>query len=146
MEKVTTYHNARKFKSCIVCQFIVILLRLRLTAASEFITTLIKTQDLFTEVILKILESIRLEINFMNITTLILLKFILSNPCSIVLVNMIIFKNKMMNYENHTYEKNYTYNYEKIGTFYHNKNNLYHVINIQWYITCVLELHKRQIL
>ena len=146
MEKVTTYHNARKFKSCIVCQFIVILLRLRLTAAAEFITTLIKTQDLFTEVILKILESIRLEINFMNITTLILLKFILSNPCSIVLVNMIIFKNKMMNYENHTYEKNYTYNYEKIRTFYHNKNNLYHVINIQWYITCVLELHKRQIL
>ena len=131
MEKVTTYHNARKFKSCIVCQFIVILLRLRLTAASEFITTLIKTQDLFTEVILKILESIRLEINFMNITTLILLKFILSNPCSIVLVNMIIFKNKMMNYENYTYEKNYTYNYEKIGTFCHNKNNLYHVINIQ---------------
>ena len=120
MEKVTTYHNARKFKSCIVCQFIVILLRLRLTAAAEFITTLIKTQDLFTEVILKILESIRLEINFMNITTLILLKFILSNPCSIVLVNMIIFKNKMMNYENHTYEKNYTYNYEKIRTFYHN--------------------------
>ena len=104
---------------------------LRLTAAAEFITTLIKTQDLFTEVILKILESIRLEINFMNITTLILLKFILSNPCSIVLVNMIIFKNKMMNYENHTYEKSYTYNYEKIGTFYHNKNNLYHVINIQ---------------
>ena len=98
MEKVTTYHNARKFKSCIVCQFIVILLRLRLTAASEFITTLIKTQDLFTEVILKILESIRLEINFMNITTLILLKFILSNPCSLVLVNMIIFKNKMMKF------------------------------------------------
>ena len=53
MEKVTTYHNARKFKSCIVCQFIVILLRLRLTAAAEFITALIKTQDLFTEVILK---------------------------------------------------------------------------------------------
>lgn len=98
MEKVTTYHNARKFKSCIVCQFIVILLRLRLTAAAEFITTLIKTQDLFTEVILKILESIRLEINFMNITTLILLKFILSNSCSIVLVNMIIFKNKMMKF------------------------------------------------
>ena len=98
MEKVTTYHNARKFKSCIVCQFIVILLRLRLTAAAEFITALIKTQDLFTEVILKILESIRLEINFMNITTLILLKFILSNPCSIVLVNMIIFKNKMMKF------------------------------------------------
>lgn len=64
MEKVTTYHNARKFKSCIVCQFIVILLRLRLTAAAEFITTLIKTQDLFTEVILKILESIRLELKF----------------------------------------------------------------------------------
>ena len=99
MEKVTTCHNARKFKSCIVCQFIVILLRLRLTAAAEFITTLIKTQDLFTEVILKILESIRLKINFMNITTLILLKFILSNPCSIVLVNMIIFKNKMMNFK-----------------------------------------------
>ena len=98
MEKVTTYHNARKFKSCIVCQFIVILLRLRLTAAAEFITALIKTQDLFTEVILKILESIRLEINFMNITTLILLKFILSNPCSLVLVNMIIFKNKMMKF------------------------------------------------
>ena len=98
MEKVTTCHNARKFKSCIVCQFIVILLRLRLTAAAEFITTLIKTQDLFTEVILKILESIRLEINFMNITTLILLKFILSNSCSIVLVNMIIFKNKMMKF------------------------------------------------
>ena len=98
MEKVTTYHNARKFKSCIVCQFIVILLRLRLTAAAEFITALIKTQDLFTEVILKILESIRLEINFMNITTLILLKFILSNSCSIVLVNMIIFKNKMMKF------------------------------------------------
>ena len=98
MEKVTTYHNARKFKSCIVCQFIVILLMLRLTAAAEFITTLIKTQDLFTEVILKILESIRLEINFMNITTLILLKFILSNPCSLVLVNMIIFKNKMMKF------------------------------------------------
>ena len=98
MEKVTTYHNAGKFKSCIVCQFIVILLRLRLTVAAEFITTLIKTQDLFTEVILKILESIRLEINFMNITTLILLKFILSNPCSLVLVNMIIFKNKMMKF------------------------------------------------
>ena len=98
MEKVTTYHNARKFKSYIVCQFIVILLRLRLTAAAEFITALIKTQDLFTEVILKILESIRLEINFMNITTLILLKFILSNPCSLVLVNMIIFKNKMMKF------------------------------------------------
>ena len=98
MEKVTTYHNARQFKSCIVCQFIVILLRLRLTAAAEFITTLIKTQDLFTEVIFKILESIGLEINFMNITTLILLKFILSNPCSLVLVNMIIFKNKMMKF------------------------------------------------
>ena len=76
MEKLPTYHNARKFKSCVLRQFIVILLRLRLITAAEFITALIKTQDIFIEVILKILESIILEINFMNITNLISLKFI----------------------------------------------------------------------
>ena len=88
MEKVITYHNARMIKSCIIYKFIVTLLRLRRTRVAEFITTLLKIQDIFLEVILKILVSILMEINFMNIATLISLKFIfLSNHFNIVLFN-----------------------------------------------------------
>ena len=99
MEKVTTYHNVRKFKSCVVRQFIVILLRLRLICGSRIHNDFHKN---LRYIYRSDFENIRVHytgdkfyeyynFDFIEI-------YFLSNPCSLVLVNMIILKNKMMNF------------------------------------------------